>query len=59
MGKRFLKIAVTPPAFCKSELLCKEILRLFPDVQFNKSYDYLEGKTDTPPPVGAYREMAN
>lgn len=35
------KIAVTPPAFCKSETLCEELLGSFPRITFNPESRYL------------------
>jgi D-3-phosphoglycerate dehydrogenase len=35
------KIAVTAPAFCRSEILCGELQRLFPKIKFNEENRYL------------------
>lgn len=37
------RVAVTPPAFCKSSSLRTELSSHFPDVVFNEKYKYLSG----------------
>jgi phosphoglycerate dehydrogenase-like enzyme len=41
MSVSSIKIAVTPPAFCKSDLHREELSRLFPATQFNEKDRYL------------------
>ncbi|MBT6856012.1 MAG: phosphoglycerate dehydrogenase [Nitrospina sp.] len=43
MDERTPKIAVTPPAFCKSQLLKTELLNHFPNAVFNEKDGYLSG----------------
>jgi len=38
-----MKVAVTPPAFCKSEFLKSKLTRLFPNTVFTEKKDYLSG----------------
>jgi phosphoglycerate dehydrogenase-like enzyme len=41
MDARKLRVAVTPPAFCKSQTLKDELSRYFPDAVFNETGRYL------------------
>ena len=43
MDERTPKIAVTPPSFCKSQLLKTELLGHFPNAVFNEKDEYLSG----------------
>ena len=43
MDERTPKIAVTPPSFCKSQLLKTELLGHFPNAVFNEKDGYLSG----------------
>ena len=43
MDERTPKIVVTPPAFCKSQLLKTELVGHFPNAVFNEKDRYLSG----------------